>query len=100
MPSVGKLNLGDHWTLQQDNDPKHTSESTKAWLRNTFWNVLGWPFQSLDLIFWWDLKNAIAAQKPSNISELEAFAGEEWAKIPTERFKKHLPNTLIRSYKG
>ena len=33
MPSVDKLNLGDHWTFQKDNDPKPTSKSTKAWLR-------------------------------------------------------------------
>ena len=31
IPSVGILNLGDPWTLQQDSDPKHTSKSTKAW---------------------------------------------------------------------
>ena len=43
MPSVGKLNLGDRWTLQQDNDPKHTSKSTKAWLRNRSWSGLPLP---------------------------------------------------------
>jgi len=31
-PSVRKLRLGQNWTLQQDNHPKHTSNSTKAWL--------------------------------------------------------------------
>ena len=30
MLSVRKLNLGDHWTLQQDNDPKHTSKSNQS----------------------------------------------------------------------
>ena len=49
MPSVEKLNLGDHWTLQQDNDPKYTAKSIKAWLRNKSWNVLEWPSRSPDL---------------------------------------------------
>jgi len=31
MPSVRKPKLGCHWTFQQDNDPKHTSNSTKIW---------------------------------------------------------------------
>ena len=34
---------------------------------------------------WWDLKKAVAARKPTNISELKAFAHEEGAKIPKER---------------
>ena len=80
MPSVDKLDLGDHWTFQQDNDPKHTSKSTKAWLRKRSWNDLEWHSQSpgLNLIenLWWDLEKAVAAQKPSNITELEAFARE------------------------
>jgi len=33
MQSVRKLKLGRNWTFQQDNDPKHTSNSTKAWLQ-------------------------------------------------------------------
>ena len=34
---------------------------------------------------WWDLKKAVVARKPKNITELEAYAHEEWAKIPKER---------------
>jgi len=33
MPSVRKLKLGLHWTFQLNNDPKHTSDSTLAWLQ-------------------------------------------------------------------
>jgi len=57
MPSVSKLRLGHsiQWTFQQDNDPKHTSNSTKAWLQR---KILQWPSQSPDLnpYLWWDLK--------------------------------------------
>uniref|UniRef100_A0A3Q3JQ14 Sleeping Beauty transposase HTH domain-containing protein n=1 Tax=Monopterus albus TaxID=43700 RepID=A0A3Q3JQ14_MONAL len=67
MPSVDKLNLGDHWIFQH------------AWLGKRCWS---------------DLKKAVAAQKPSNITELEAFAHEEWAKIPIERRKK-----LVSTYR-
>lgn len=99
MPSVDKLNLGDHWIFQQDNDPKHTSKSTKAWLGKRCWSILEWPSQSPDLNpienLWWDLKKAVAARKPSNITELQTFAREEWAKIPIERCKK-----LVSTYRN
>lgn len=92
MLSVERLNTVDHWTLQQSNDPKHTSKSTKAWLRKRPWNALAWPIQSPDLNptenLWWDLKNVVAARTLSNITELEVFACEEWAKILIERCKK------------
>jgi len=37
---------------------------------------------------WWDLKRVVAACKPKNITELEAIAHEEWAKIPQKRCQK------------
>jgi len=40
MPSVRKLKLGCHWTFQQGNDPKHTSNSTMAWLQKKSWKIL------------------------------------------------------------
>lgn len=43
-----KKKLQRNWILQQDNDPKHTSKSTKNWLK-TKWRVLEWPSQSPDL---------------------------------------------------
>ncbi|KAI4892626.1 hypothetical protein NFI96_034105, partial [Prochilodus magdalenae] len=86
MESVTNLRLGRRWTFQQDNDPKHTSKSTRAWLNMKGWNILEWPSQSPDLNpienLWWDLKKAVAVRKPKNVTELEAFAHEEWAKIP------------------
>uniref|UniRef100_A0A8C5M1X5 Transposase n=1 Tax=Leptobrachium leishanense TaxID=445787 RepID=A0A8C5M1X5_9ANUR len=83
MQSVTNLRLGRRWTFQQDNDPKHTSKSTRAWLQIKGWNILEWPSQSPDLNpienLWWDLKKAVAVRKPKNVTELEAFAHDEWA---------------------
>ena len=80
MPSVRKLKLGRHWTFQQDNDPKHTSKSTKAWFQKKSWKILEWPSQLPDLNpienLLWDLKKRVAACKPKNICELKAFAHE------------------------
>ena len=49
MASVRKLKLGRLWTFEQDNDPKHTSKSTKAWFQKKSSKTLEWPSQSPDL---------------------------------------------------
>jgi len=88
-----------HWTFQQNNDPKQSSNSTKAWLQKNTWKILQRPSSSPDLNpienLLWDLKTAVAARKPKNITELEAIAHEEWAKIPQKRSQK-----LVSGYKS
>ncbi len=92
-PSVRDLKLKRTWVLQQDNDPKHTSE----WLKKNKMKTLEWPSQSPDLnhieMKWHDLKKAVHARKPSNVAELQQFCQDEWAKIPPQRC-----NRLIASY--
>jgi len=39
---------------------------------------------------WWDLKKAVAARKPKDITELEVIAFEEWAQIPQKCCQKLL----------
>uniref|UniRef100_A0AAZ3RE88 Transposase n=1 Tax=Oncorhynchus tshawytscha TaxID=74940 RepID=A0AAZ3RE88_ONCTS len=40
--SAQDLRMGRRFTLQHDNDPKHTAKTTE-WLRHKFLNVLEWP---------------------------------------------------------
>ncbi|KAJ4938702.1 hypothetical protein JOQ06_003311 [Pogonophryne albipinna] len=49
LQSALALRLGRRFTLQQDNDPKHTAKITKEWLQDKSVNVLEWPSQSPDL---------------------------------------------------
>ena len=83
--------------MQQDNNPKHTSRSTKEWLKQKKDNVLEWPSQSPDLnpkeMLWKDLKHVVHVEKPTNIPELRLFCKEERAKILPSRCAE-----LINSY--
>lgn len=94
--SVTKLRRG--WIFQQDNDPKHCSKLSQAFMQRNKYNVLEWPSQSPDLNIienlWDDLKRAVHARKPSNLTELEMFCKEEWSKIPSSRIQ-----TLITGYR-
>ena len=46
LPSARKLKLGQKFTFQHDNDPKHTAKATLEWLRKKQINILEWPNQS------------------------------------------------------
>ncbi len=68
--------------MQQDNNPKHTSHSTKVWLKKNKVNVLEWLSQSPDLnpikMLWKDLRSSSLEE-----TELKWFCTKEWAKTPT-----------------
>jgi hypothetical protein len=48
LQSAQDLRLGQRFTFQQDNDPKHTVKTMQEWLRDKSLNVLEWPSQSPD----------------------------------------------------
>ena len=58
--------------MQHDNGPKHSSKSTKEWLKMKKWRALGQPSQSLDLnpieMLWSEFK--LHARNHLNITQL------------------------------
>lgn len=96
--SVKRLKLHKGWLFQQDNDLKHCSKSTKKFMHRHRYNFLQWPSKSSDLNIiknlWIDLKQAVNAWQPSNLTQLEKFCKVEWPKIPAARIQE-----LISGYK-
>ncbi|KAJ8404564.1 hypothetical protein AAFF_G00334270 [Aldrovandia affinis] len=92
LQSALDLRLGQRFTFQHDNDPKHTAKRTKEWLRRKSVNVLEWPSQSPDLNpiehLWKELKMAVYRRSPSNLTELARICQEEWAKISRNKCAK------------
>jgi len=91
LPSAHRL-LEHRFTLQQDNNPKHTSRSTKEFFQRKKINVQQWHSQSPDLnpieMLWGKPKTAVGNCHPSNLKQLAEFCKEEWAKISKDRCKK------------
>jgi hypothetical protein len=46
--SLLKLDLGNNFIFQQDNDPKHTAKKTTAFFKSNKVKLLEWPPQSPD----------------------------------------------------
>ena len=95
--STEDLRLRRRFTIQQDNDPKHTAKTMQKWLRDKSLNVLEWHSQSLDFnpseYLWRDLKIAMQRRSPFNLTELKRICREEWEKLPKYRCAK-----LVASY--
>ena len=68
IPSANELFKDKSWIFQQDNDPKHTANNVKNYLKNKKLVVLSWPAQSPDLNpienFWSILDHGIKTRAP------------------------------------
>lgn len=90
--SARKLKMKRIFTFQQDNDPKHTSKSTKEWLPQKKDKCFGMaqpeprlnPIENLRR----DLKRALHRRYLRNLTDLEPFWKEEWETIPKSRCAK------------
>ena len=101
LPSARKVKLGQKFTFQHDNDPKHTAKATLEWQRNKKITAFPWPRQSPNLNpienLWHDLKIAVHQCSPRNLTELQQCCTEEWANIAQSRCAKLVdtyPNRL------
>ena len=77
------------YILQQDNDPKHTSRKTCAWLVKSHVATLARPSQSPDLNpleqLWAVLKRRVGAQPaPATVEQLWERVEREWWSIDPE----------------
>ena len=65
LQSAQDLRLGRRFTLQQDNDTKHTAKTMQEWLHDKSLNVLEWPSQSPIKHLWRDLKIVVQRRSAS-----------------------------------
>ena len=81
------------WLLQEDNDPKHTSEKAQRWRDENQVNRMSWPSQSPDLNpmenVWAVLKANVSNHKPTSTKDLIRVIKKEW-KVLDNIFAKNL----------
>jgi transposase len=90
LPSA-KQRFRKNWRLQQDNDPKHTSNITKQFIFDNVPQLLAWPSNSPDANpienIWSIVKRKVEKRKPKNIDELELFLAEEFENVENNVIK-------------
>ena len=89
--SAEKMNIGDNFIFQQDNDPKHTSKVVKAYFSSEGINVLEWPAQSPDLNpiehLWAILDSKLIRERVTNKTLLFSELQRAWEAIDISLLK-------------
>lgn len=95
LPSGRRL-IGEGFVFQQDNDPKHTSNLCKEYLKQKeeekVLKIMTWPPQSPDLnpieLLWEELDRRVREQCPSSESVLWNILQDCWSNISQETIQK------------
>lgn len=94
LPSAKNLFAGqtDHWSLQEDNDPKHRSALARQWREDHNIDRISWPSLSPDLNpienVWSILKANVAARRAKTVQGFRRAIAQEWKNLPTELAQK------------
>jgi hypothetical protein len=87
-PSAQRLFGGKDYTFQQDNDPKHTSNATRQYMRQLRLEPEEWPSQSPDLNpienLWSYLDWTLRDRQVTNKAELWTALQEGWQALPVD----------------
>ena len=97
IPSGNRLIPGK-WVFVQDNDPKHSSNKVKNYLRtkstepNARMSVMEWPSQSPDCnpleLLWEECDRQVRKRKPTNLADLEVSVRAVWGSLTEEKLVK------------
>ena len=103
IPNANELFKDKSWVFQQDNDPKHTANNVKNYLKNKKLVVLSWPAQSPDLNpienLWSILDHGIKTRTPKNEEELFQILQNQWKNISGELLQS-LVESMPRRFKA
>lgn len=105
-PMFGRLHLlPEDWTFQEDGDPKHQSEFTKAYKRKRGLKFIeDWPPNSPDLNpienLWSLIKSRTHARQPKTLVEGQAFLYEEWRRLEDSEMLISLIHSMPKRIKA